>query len=110
MAWRDWLMLVADQLAADFPGETGLFLASVVGALGYQAHELGATSPSEHERLAQEAAEREAAWVQALEAEAMQPGGAWEPTDASIGPLDGHDDAAQQYWIGSDPDDLTYRN
>ena len=42
----------------------------------------------------------------------MQPGGAWEPTDDITGALDGHDgsDAAQQCWIGSDLDDLTYRN
>ena len=39
----------------------------------------------------------------------MQPGGSWEPTDDITGSLDGHD-SAQQYWIGSDLDDLTYRN
>ncbi|MBV8265844.1 MAG: hypothetical protein JO252_05815 [Planctomycetaceae bacterium] len=67
----------------------------------------GAVDPTQHLALAQDAQEREAAWCQALEAEAAQPGGAWEPTSDIT--LDGHD-AAQQYWIGSDPDDLTYRN
>ena len=61
MAWPDWLSLVSDQLAIDYPGETGLFLAAVVGALGCQARELGATSPSEHERLAQDESDRAAA-------------------------------------------------
>jgi hypothetical protein len=78
-------------------------------ALALQAEGLGATDPCCHERLAQEAAEREAKWVQALEAEAYQLGGYWEPTDDITGSLDGRD-AAQQSWIGSDLDDLTSRN
>jgi hypothetical protein len=78
--------------------------------LALQADALGATDPVAHERLAQAEQERERAWIQALEAEAADPGGAWEPTDAITGSLDGHDDNAHQYWIGSDFDDLTYRN
>jgi hypothetical protein len=107
--WSAYLRLISLQLGTDYPGPVGRFLASHLGALALQAEGLGATDPSAHERLAQEAAEAEAAWVAALEAEAAQPGGAWVPTDDITGSLDGTD-AAQQYWIGSDLDDLTYRN
>jgi hypothetical protein len=80
--------------------------------LALQAEGLGATDPVSHERLAQEAAESEAAWYQALEAEAAQPGGYWESTDDITGSLDGTDadEGASQYWIGRNPDDLTWRN
>jgi hypothetical protein len=86
---------------------TGLLGLGHIGGLAEQARVLGAVGPDSHLALAQAEQEREAAWYQALEAEAAQPGGAWEPTDDIT--LDGHA-AAQQYWIGSDPDDLTYRN
>jgi hypothetical protein len=110
LPWSAYLRCIALQLGTDYPGSVGRFLSSYLGALALQAEALGATDPEAHERLAQEAAEAEAAWYQALEAEAAQPGGHWEPTDDSTGAWDGHDDAAQQYWIGSDPDDITYRN
>lgn len=67
------------------------------------AEALGARGPSEHE--AQAEAEREAAWVAALEAEAEQPG-LWMTTldpDAT-GSLDGHpslDEGAHQVWLGA---------
>jgi len=96
-------------VARSIPGAPGAFLAQYIGGLSEQALVLGAVDPDSHLALAQDAQEREAAWYQALEAEAMQPGGYWEPTDDITGSLDGSD-AAQQYWIGSDLDDLTYRN
>ena len=80
LSWESWLALSADQLAHDYPGEVGLFLSSVVGALSHQARELGAISPAEHERLAEEEADRAAAWLQALQAEAAQPG-VWTITE-----------------------------
>ena len=55
-------------------GLAGRFLSSSLLGLAAQVEALGVTSPAEHERLAQEEAEREAAWVQALEAEVEQPG------------------------------------
>ena len=123
MAWPDWLMLVSEQLAADFPGETGLFLASVVGALGYRAHELGAISPSEHERLAQEESDRSAAYLEALRAECAQPG-AWviippDPDDSDLtGGWGGHEsqpdfgseDGPIRGWLSRDSEDETFLN
>ena len=115
-------MLLSDQLAQDFPGETGLFISSVVGAMGCQARELGATSPSHQERLATEEADRAAAYLLALEQEVTQPGGNWELSDDANGgfghpaqpddydsAMDGHDDVAQRFWLGP-PDDDTYMN
>jgi hypothetical protein len=60
-------------------------------------------------------ADREAAWLAALEAEAMQPG-VWELTDIdpeATGSLDGHpdsDEGAQRAWIALNPDDETFCN
>jgi hypothetical protein len=112
LPWADWLRLYALEVARSIPGAPGAFISQYIGGLAEQALVLGAVDPDSHAVLAQEAAEAEAAWYQALEAEAAQPGGHWEPTDDITGALDGHDgsDAAQQYWLGSDPDDLTYRN
>ena len=109
LSWPAYLRLVSLQLGADDPGPVDGSLGSYLGALAVQAEGLGATDPGCHERLAQEVAEREAAWVQALEAEADQPGGHWEPADGITGSLDGHD-AAQQSRIGSDLDDLAHRD
>jgi hypothetical protein len=110
LSWSAYLRLISLQLGEDYPGPVGRFLVSYLGALALQADALGATDPVAHERLAQAEQERESAWIQALEAEAADPGGSWEPTDDITGSLDGHDDSAHQYWIGSDLDDLTYRN
>jgi hypothetical protein len=107
LPWADWLRLYALEVARSIPGAPGAFLAQYIGGLAEQALVLGAVGPDSHLALAQAEQEREAAWYQALEAEAAQPGGAWEPTSDIT--LDGHD-AAQQYWIGSDLDDFTYRN
>jgi len=99
-------MLLSDQLAADFEGETGLYLSSIAYGHSRQARELGAISPSEQERLAQEEADRASAWLIALEAECAQPGGSWElsqpdPDDSdATGSFDGHpiqDEGSTQY-------------
>jgi hypothetical protein len=83
---------------------------SILGGLPSKPWYSVRLTPDSHLALAQAEQERESAWIQALEAEAADPGGSWEPTDDITGSLDGHDDSAHQYWIGSDPDDLTYRN
>ena len=108
LSWADWLRLYALEVARSIPGVPGAFLAQYIGGLAEQALVLGAVDPDSHLALAQAEQERKCL-DPALEAEAADPGGSWEPTDASTGSLDGHD-AAQQYWIGSDLDDLTYRN
>ena len=110
LSWADWLRLYALEVARSIPGTPGAFLAQYIGGLAEQALVLGAVDPDSHLALAQAEQERESAWIQALEAEAAAPGGSWEPTDDITGSLDGHDDNAHQYWIGSDLDDLTYRN
>jgi hypothetical protein len=110
LSWADWLRLYALEVARSIPGAPGAFLAQYIGGLAEQALVLGAVDPDSHLALAQAEQECESAWIQALEAEAADPGGSWEPTDDITGSLDGHNDAAQQYWIGSDLGDLTYRN
>ena len=110
LPWADWLRLYALEVVRSIPGAPGAFLAQYIGGLAEHALVLGAVDPDSHLALAQAEQERESAWIQALEAEAADPGGAWEPTDDITGSLNGHDDSAHQYWIGSDLDDLTYRN
>ena len=111
LPWADWLRLIALQIDTDYPGTVGRFLSAHLIALALQAEALGATSPDAHERLAQEAADAEAAWYQALEAEAAQPG-IWSLTDLdAVGGWGGHlevEEAASQYWVANDPDDETY--
>ncbi len=80
LPWTDWLRLVALQIATDYHGPEGQFLSAHIIALALQADGLGATDPESHERLAQAAADSEAAWVQALLDEAAQPG-IWSLTD-----------------------------
>ena len=78
---------------------------------------VGAVSPDDHQVKAQIVADREAAWLAALEAEAMQPG-VWgltgDPDDPeATGALDGHpasDEGAQRAWIALNPDDETFCN
>ena len=104
LEWADWLCLVADQLAADYPGRVGLFVSAHIGALAIQARALGAHGPDEHERLAAEAAAAEAAWVQALEAEAMSPG-IW-----TITVQDESSDDTRRGWFTCDSESETNRN
>ncbi len=116
VTWSQYLRLWAtelDRLAGG--GEPGLFLANYLTSLALQAEVLGATSAADHSTKAAIEAEREAAWQAALEAEAAQSGswelGSGDPDDPeATGSLDGHPGGANQYWIGADPDDITYRN
>jgi hypothetical protein len=110
LSWADWLRLYALDVARSIPGAPGCFISQYIGGLAEQSLVLGAVDPDSHLALAQAEQERESAWIQALEAEAMDPGGSWEATDDITGSLDGHDDSAHQYWLGSHPDDITYRN
>lgn len=124
--WCDWLVLLSDQLAQDFPGETGLFVSSILGAMASQARELSAYSPSQQEELAQLEADRAAAYLQALMHEAGRPG-AWvmiqpDPEDLSDdanGGFEGHpaqpdfdesDTGPIRGWIPRNSDDDTYMN
>ena len=125
LQWADWLLILSDQLALDFPGETGLYLASVVYGHSCQARLLGAIGPAHQEQLAQEEADRMSAWIVALEAEVTQPGGSWELSPAELsddqnGGWDGHpaqpdfetdraDERSTRYWVGP-PDDDVYMN
>jgi hypothetical protein len=115
------LSVVANQLAADYPSRVGLFLSAYVGGLACQARELGAVGPESHERLAQEEQDRAGAWLVALEAEVVQPGGHWEPdlSDDHNGGWDGHpshpdidpcDDGAYRGYFAVDPGDETCMN
>ena len=118
LQWCDWLALLSDSLALDFPGETGLYLASVVYGHSCQARLLGAISPSHHEQLAQEEADRMSAWIVALEAEVAQPGGHWELSPDAIGGWGGHesqpdfesDDGPVRGWFSRDSEDETFCN
>jgi hypothetical protein len=110
LLWADYLRLWAGAIDQAAGGEPGRFLSSYLLGLAAQAEALGARGSSEHERLAQAEAEREAAWVAALEAEAEQPG-LWtltgDPDDVTRS-LDGHpaqDEGARRAWIGADPYD-----
>jgi hypothetical protein len=115
--WADFLRLWATEIDKQIGGEPGRFLGSWLLGLALQAEALGAAGPGEHEALAQAEAEREAAWVAALEAEVEQPG-LWmttlDPDDPEItGSLNGHpsqDEGAHQVWLGADPYDETYCN
>ncbi len=118
LPWADWLRLIALQLGDDYPGAGGRFLSAHLIALAVQAEALGATSPDAHERLAQAEADRESAWIQALEAEAVAPG-IWSLTDPGdpddVGGWGGHpvdlgDDQASRYWVADDPENEVYRN
>jgi hypothetical protein len=90
-------------------GEPGRFMGAYLMGLAAQAEALGATSPTSHERLAQAEAEREAAWIAALEAEAEQPSLGMTTLDPdATASLDGHpsqDEGAHQVWLGADPYD-----
>jgi hypothetical protein len=117
LPWADYLRLWAGAIDTMAGGEPGRFLSAYLLGLAAQAEALGARGPSEHEARAQAEAEREAAWVAALEAEVEQPG-LWmttlDPDDPEItGGLDGHpsqDEGAHQVWLGADPYDETYCN
>ena len=110
--WSSWLRLIGLQIAADYHGPEGQFLSAHIIALAEHARVLGATSPDSHERLAQVEADREAAWVAALENEAMSPG-VWSLTDPGgdeIGGWGGHpqdicEDTAQRGYFSTDPDE-----
>ena len=62
------------RLTRDAVALPGHFLGNWLLGLALQAEALGAVSPDDHQVKAQIVADREAAWVAALEAEAMQPG------------------------------------
>jgi hypothetical protein len=114
LPWADYLRLWAGAIDTMAAGEPGRFLAAYLLGLAAQAEALGARGPSEHEARAQAEAEREAAWVAALEAEVEQPG-LWMTTlDPEItGSLDGHpsqDEDVRRAWLGADPYDETYCN
>jgi hypothetical protein len=121
LEWPDWISLVSLQLQSDYPGPVGLFLSSIVGAVACQARELGATDWVTHERLAQEEQDRAGAWLVALEAEVVRPGGHWEPdlSDDHNGGWDGHPihpdidpcaNGAYRGYFAVDPGDETYMN
>ena len=119
LEWPDWLQVVSLQLQSDYPGPVGLFLASVMGAVACQARELGATDWVTHERLAQEEQDRAGAWLVALEAEVVQPGGHWEVSDDFNGGWDGHesqpdfdesDNGPIRGWLARDSEDETFCN
>ncbi|HMB08674.1 MAG TPA: hypothetical protein VKP69_33705 [Isosphaeraceae bacterium] len=117
LPWADYLRLWAGAIDQAAGGEPGRFLCAYLLGLAAQAEALGATSPAEHERRAQAEAEREAAWIAALEAEVEQPGLGMttpDPDDPEVtGGLDGHpsqDEGAHRVWIGADPYDETYCN
>jgi hypothetical protein len=91
--------------------EAALCVAQHVRALSAQAQLMGATSPSDHMAKAQAEVDRQAAYLRALEDET----GHWElgpdPHECDLGGYGGHpDEAAYQAWIGTNPDDLTWRN
>jgi hypothetical protein len=112
LPWADYLRLWAGAIDTMAGGEPGRFLSAYLLGLAAQAEALGARGPSEHERLAQAEAEREAAWVAALEAEAEQPG-FWTLTGdpETTGSLSGHpaqddeDEGARRAWMACEPDD-----
>jgi hypothetical protein len=111
--WADFLRLWATEIDKQIGGGPGRFLGSWLLGLALQAEALGAAGPGEHEAKAQAEAAREAAWIQALEAEAAAPG-RWTLTEdpdydpEMTGSLDGHpgqEEGARRAWIGEDPFD-----
>ena len=103
--WAGFLRLWATEIDKQMGGEPGRFLGNWLLGLALQAEALGAAGPGEHEALAQAEAEREAAWVAALEAEAEQPGLGMTTLDPdATGSPDGHpsqDEGAHQVWLGA---------
>jgi hypothetical protein len=101
------LLLMADaveRIAGD--AECALFLASHILAMHQQAKLMGATSPSDHLAKAQAEADRQAAYLAALEEEA----GHWElgpgPEAGNHGSWGGHPNShAMQAWIPGPADD-----
>ena len=83
-----------------------------------QARALGATDWATHERLATEEADRAAAWLLALEAEVVQPGGHWELSPDATGGWGGQesqpdfesDDGPVRGWFSRDSEDETFCN
>jgi hypothetical protein len=111
VTWPEFLLLWSteiDRLAGG--GEHGLFLSTYLLGLHHQARLMGATGPADHTTKAQAEADRQAAWIRALEAEASH----WElgpDPDCDLGDWGGHpDEAARQGWYVSDPADDTYIN
>ena len=117
LPWPEFLRLWAVEVDTRCGGAPGHFLGNWLLGLALQAEALGAVSPDDHQVKAQIVADREAAWLAALEAEAMQPG-VWgltgDPDDPeATGALDGHpdsDEGAQRAWIALNPDDETFCN
>jgi hypothetical protein len=104
------LLLVSDAIER-LPGdaEAALFVSGHVLALHQQARLMGAISPSDHLSKAQAEADRQAAYVRALEDEA----GHWElgpGPDPDLGCWGGcPDESSMQTWIGG-TDDSTLMN
>ena len=107
VTWPEFLRLWAaeiDRLAGG--GEHGLFLSTYLLGLHHQARLMGATSPADHTTKAQAEADRQAAYLRALEATERDP----DP-DCVLGDWGGHpDEAALRGWIASSPDDETCIN
>ena len=74
LPWPEFLRLWAVEVDTRCGGAPGHFLGNWLLGLALQAEALGAVSPDDHQVKAQIVADREAAWLAALEAEAMQPG------------------------------------
>ncbi|MBV8265138.1 MAG: hypothetical protein JO252_02200 [Planctomycetaceae bacterium] len=107
--WPEYLLLMADaveRIAGD--AECGLFIANHILAMHRQARLMGAVSPADHLAKAQAEADRQAAYVRALEEEAghwaLGPGP--DAGDPDLGGWGAHpDDASMQAWIASPVDD-----
>ena len=86
------------------------------GGRGLPGARLGATDWATHERLATEEADRAAAWLLALEAEVVQPGGHWELSPDATGGWGGQesqpdfesDDGPVRGWFSRDSEDETF--
>jgi len=106
--WHTYLLLMADAveaLAGD--AEAGLFLSSHILVMHQQAKLMGAVSPADHLAKAQAEADRQAAYLAALEEEA----GHWEVgpgpnPDCDLGCWGGcPDEASMQAWVPGPADD-----
>ena len=104
LTWAQYLRLWADEVDRACGGEVGHHLGGWFLSLAIQAEALQAFSPEDHQVKAMLEAEREAAWVRALEAEAMSPG-IWTVTVQDEGP-----DGSRRGWFADNADDATYRN